>query len=143
MALYNSFDQFVEDVHNGVHNLGTGVLKVAVTTAANAPSASLDAVLADVTVVANLETSADSTTITTTSSTETAGLYSLVLADKVITASTGDIGPFQWVIIYNDTPTSPADPLIAYFDYGSEITVLQNETFTLDFGTNLFTSTVV
>ena len=143
MALYNSFDQFVEDVHNGVHNLGTGALKVAVTTAANAPSASLDAVLADVTVVANLETNADSTTITTTSSTETAGLYSLVLADKVITASTGDIGPFQWVIIYNDTPTSPADPLIAYFDYGSEITVLQNETFTLDFGTNLFTSTVV
>ena len=143
MALYNSFNQFVEDIHNGVHNLGSDTLKVAVTTAANAPSASLDAVGADVVVVAKLETDTGSTIMTTSSSTETGGIYSLVLLDKVITASTGDIGPFQWVIIYNDTPTSPADPLIAYFDYGSEITVLQNETFTLDFGTSLFTSATV
>ena len=141
MAIYNSFDKFVEAVHTGVHNLVANTLRVAVTTSANAPSASADAVLGDVTVVANLETSADSTALSVSSSTETAGLYSLVVADKVITASTGDIGPFQWVIIYNDTPAG--DPLIAYFDYGSEITVLQNETFTLDFGTNLFTSDTV
>ena len=143
MALYNSFDQFVEDVHNGVHDLATDQLKVAVSTAANLPDAAADAVLLDITTVANLETNADSTLITTSTSTETAGLYSLVLTDKIITATAGDIGPFQYVIIYNDTPTSPADPLIAWFDYGSEITVFQNETFTLDFGANLFTSTVV
>ena len=138
MATYNSFNQFVEDVHNKVHNLSSDTLKVAVSSAANLPSAINDAVLLDITTVANLETSADSTSITTSSSVETSGTYNLVLADKVITASTGDIGPFRYVIIYNDTPTSPADPLIAWFDYGEEITVYQNETFTLDFGANLF-----
>ena len=143
MATYNSFNQFVEDVHNKVHNLSSDTLKVAVSSAANLPSAINDAVLLDITTVANLETSADSTSITTSSSVETSGTYNLVLADKVITASTGDIGPFRYVIIYNDTPTSPADPLIAWFDYGEEITVYQNETFTLDFGANLFSSTVV
>jgi hypothetical protein len=36
-------------------------------------------------------------------------------------------------VVYNDTPTSPADPLVAWFDYGSSITLIDGETFTVDF----------
>jgi hypothetical protein len=61
--------------------------------------------------------------------------------DVVFTASGGSIGPFRYVIIYNDTPTSPADPLVCYYDYGSSITLLDGETFTVDFGASLFTLT--
>jgi hypothetical protein len=40
-------------------------------------------------------------------------------------------------VLYNDTPTSPADPLVGWWDYGSSITLLDTETFTVDFdGTN-------
>jgi hypothetical protein len=34
--------------------------------------------------------------------------------------------------LYNDTPTSPADPLVGYWDYGSSITLAAGETFTVD-----------
>jgi hypothetical protein len=62
----------------------------------------------------------------------------LVVSDLTLTA-TGAVGPFRYIYVYNDTPTSPADPLIAYYDYGSSVTLNTGETLTLDFGTELFT----
>ena len=64
---------------------------------------------------------------------ETSGTAKLTIADEVFTASGGTFGPFRYVNIYNDTPTSPADPLICFFDYGSAISLLDTETLTLDF----------
>ena len=52
-----------------------------------------------------------------------------------MTAS-GAVGPFRYVIVYNDTAAN--DPLICYFDYGSEVTLASGDTFKLDFGTELF-----
>ncbi len=57
-------------------------------------------------------------------------------ADLVLTAS-GTVPTFRYVVLYNDTPTSPADPLIGYYDYGAAVDLLNTETFTIDFdGTN-------
>jgi membrane-bound ClpP family serine protease len=78
-------------------------------------------------------------TITITSSAQSAGTYSLVGNDVVFTASGGTIGPFRYTIIYNDTPTSPADPLIGWWDYGSSITLNDGETFTVDYGASILT----
>jgi hypothetical protein len=52
-----------------------------------------------------------------------------------MTAS-GAVGPFQYVIIYNDTAAN--DELICWYDYGSEVTLAKDDTFKLDFGTELF-----
>ena len=56
--------------------------------------------------------------------------------DVVITATAGGIGPFRYVILYNDT--NGTDMLVGYYDYGSEITMSNaGDTFTIDFdGTN-------
>jgi hypothetical protein len=54
----------------------------------------------------------------------------------VWTASGGSIGPFRYVILFNDTPTSPADPLIGYWDIGTNVTITTGNTFTADFTTN-------
>jgi len=55
----------------------------------------------------------------------------------VLTASGGSVAAFRYVVLYNDTPTSPADPLIGWYDYGSDLTLLNGETLTIDFdGTN-------
>jgi hypothetical protein len=51
----------------------------------------------------------------------------------VFTASGGSIGPFRYAVLYDDTPTSPADPLVSWWDYGSSITLASGETFTVDF----------
>lgn len=57
-------------------------------------------------------------------------------ADKVWTASGGSFGPFRYAVLYDDTPSSPADPVVGYVDYGSSISVNVGETFTLDLDSN-------
>lgn len=136
MATYVKFQSFVEKLAEGVMNLGSDTLQVALSNAANPPSASLDADLADFTQIAYTNLSAQ--VITTISSSQTGGTYSLVLADLVLTAS-GAVAPFRYVTIFDQT--AAGDPLIAFFDYGSEVTLGTGETFTVDFGSSLFTMT--
>lgn len=129
MATFNKFNSFVEALAEKTHNLGSDQLVAALTN--TAPNAT-DTVLADITQISY--TNLSSRNITTSSSSQTSGTYKLVLADLVLTAS-GSVGPFRYVVIYNDTATN--DELIGYYDYGSSISLANGETFTLDFdGTN-------
>lgn len=134
MATYTKFDQFVEDIAKGVHNLLTGAITVALTAAAHAPVAG-NKVLADLTEVSY--TYCSTRVVTVSACAQSSGTLKMVCTDLTLTATGGDVGPFQYVIIYNDTPTSPANPLICFFTYGSEITLHTTETILLDFdGTN-------
>ena len=130
MATYNKFQAFVEDIAEKVHNLASDALTIALTATANAPVAT-NSVLANLTQIAytNLSTRVIGTP---TSSAQSSGTYKLVLPDLVLTAS-GAVAAFQYVALYNDTPTSPADPLIAWWDYGAAVTLANLETFTVDF----------
>lgn len=136
MATLNIFNCFTEDMAEKKHNLGSDTFKVALTN--SAPSAS-NTVLANITEVSYANCS--SRTITTSSSAQSSGTYKLVLADLTLTAS-GAVGPFQYVVIYNDTASN--DELIGWFDYGSSITLAASDQFVIDFdGTNgLFTISV-
>ena len=137
MAAFNKFQNFVEDLGLGVHNLNTGVLKIYLSNAT--PSASADAVKTDLAEISagNGYTAGGEDTQNVWS--ETSGTASCVGTDVTWTASGGTIGPFQYVVLYNDTPTSPADPLIGWWDYGSAVTLQIGETFTTDFGSSMFT----
>lgn len=137
MATFNKFQNFVEDLGLGVHNLNTGVLKIYLSNAA--PSASADAVKTDLAEISagNGYTAGGEDVQGVWS--ETSGTASLTGTDVVWTASGGTIGPFQYVVLYNDTPTSPADPLIGWWDYGSAVTLQIGETFTADFGATILT----
>lgn len=131
MAAFNKFNQFAEDVYEKVHNLGSDQLTIALT---NTAPAATNSVIADITEISY--TNLSSRNVTTSSSAQSSGLYKLVLADLVLTAS-GAVGPFRYVVLFNNTPTSPADPLIGWYDYGSSISLASGETFTTDFdGTN-------
>lgn len=129
MATFNRVNSFVEALAEKVHNLGSDQLVVALTD--SAPSAA-HTVLADLTQISY--TNLSSRNITTSSSSQTAGTYKLVLTDLVLTAS-GSVGPFRYVYIYNDTATN--DELLGWYDYGSSQSMGTGETLTLDFdGTN-------
>jgi len=131
MATYNKINSFVEAVAEKVHNLGSDTLTIALTTNANAPVAS-NTQLSNITQISYTNLSARVPTIS--SSSQSSGTYKLVLADLVLTAS-GAVATFRDVLLYNDTATN--DELIAWWDYGSDITLANGETFTLDFdGTN-------
>ena len=126
MASYVKIESFVEQMAEQGHDLGGDQLEVVLTTNANAPVAT-DDVLGDLTEISY--TNCSTRNITTSTSAETSGTYKLVLTDLVLTASGGTVGPFQWVIINNTS----GDLLICYFDYGSEITLADGETLTIDF----------
>lgn len=133
MAAFNKFQPFVEHLAEKVHNLGSDSLVIALTD--TAPTAAL-ATLSQISEIAY--TNLSSRAVTVSSSSQTGGTYELVCADVVLTAS-GPVGPFRYVVLYNDTPTSPADPLIGWWDYGSSISLANGETFTVDFGANVLT----
>ena len=133
MATYNKFQCFVEDICEKKHDLGSDTLKVAFSSASNAPSASAHVKLADITTI--VATNLGDLSLSVSSSSQTSGTYKLVVADKTLTAS-GAVPAFRYVIIYNDTAAN--DELICWYDYGSEVTLAKDDTFKLDFGTELF-----
>ena len=125
------FNNFVQNLGRGVMDLNSDTLKVMLTN--TAPSAS-NSVKGDLTeIAAGNGYTAGGTAIGTTAYSQTAGVATLSGNDVTFTASGGSIGPFRYAVVYDDTPTSPADPLIAYQDYGSAITLAAGGTFTVDF----------
>jgi hypothetical protein len=128
MAAYNKFNSFVEAMPEKAHNLGADSLKVLLT---NTAPVATNAVKADLTeITAGNGYTAGGTAATITSSAQSSGTYKLVLADVVFTASGGTIGPARYFVLYNDTATNKE--LIAWWDYGSSVTLNAGETFTWD-----------
>ena len=131
MASGTKFYQFVEELGKATHNFPSHTCKAALTN--SAPSQS-NTVFANITEISGGNGYTAGGNICAYSSwSQSSGTAKLVLSDPTTwTASGGSIGPFRYVVLYNDTPTSPADPLIAYWDYGSSITLASGETFTFD-----------
>jgi hypothetical protein len=128
---FNKYFIFIDDLSKGGHNLATAVFKCALTN--TAPTQATDTVwnttVAPAPAAANGYT-AGGNTITTTSGTTTAGVFKLILADTVFTATAGGIGPFRYAILYNSSATNK---LVGYYDYLSSVTLADTETFTVDF----------
>lgn len=137
MATAVKFNAFIEALAEKKHNLGSDQLVVALTN--SAPNAATNTVLTDITQISY--TNLSSRNITTSSSAQSSGTYSLVLTDLVLTASGGSVGPFRYVVVYNDTATN--DDLLWYYDYGSSITLADTETLTIDFAATSATITPV
>lgn len=131
MAAFNKVQDFTEQLGRGKHDFGSHTLKVALTN--SAPSAA-NTVLADITqIAATGGYTAGGYTLDGVTWSESAGVAKLVITDEVITATGGTVGPFRYIVLYNDSTTSPADALIGWYDYGSSISLLDGETLTIDF----------
>lgn len=131
-SAWNKFDDFSEQLVRGVHDFDANTFKVVLTN--SAPSAG-NTILTDITQIANgggYTTGGETTTI---SISETSGTTTVSGTEIVWTGSGAGFGPFRYAVLYNDSSTSPADALIAWFDYGSPgITLVgAGETFTLKF----------
>lgn len=132
----NKFNQYVEDLAEGVHNHSSDQHTVALCAAANAPVAS-NTVLANLTEISYTNLSSRNLTVST--SAQSSGTYTLLFADLTLTASGGAVAAFRYVVVYNNTPTSPADPLMFWYDYGSDLTLSDGESLLIDFTTSTFT----
>lgn len=142
MAAFNKFNSFVEALAEKAHNLGADDLRIALTNTAPAASDTqyLPGSAHPVPAAANGYPAGGVAPVISSSS-QSGGVYKLVLADGVFTATAGGIGPFRYAILYNNT--AAGDELIGWWDYGTSITLLDGETLTVDFdpGTGVLTIT--
>ena len=129
---FNKVNKFVEDLGNGVHNFSSHNLKILLTNTTMSATVGLKSELTDLSTAYGYTAGGNAVT-PITSWAQTNGTAILKLPDPTMwTASGGSIGPFQYAVLYNDSPTSPADPIIGYWDYGSPVTLASGETFTVD-----------
>lgn len=137
MASFVKYEVFSENLAEKVHNLDSDTLKVMLTN--SAPNVATHATRSDASEISGGSGYTSGGADTQNATSRSGGTTSVTGVDVVFTASGGSIGPFRYVLLYNDTPSSPADPLIGYWDYASSITLADGESFTVDFGSSLFT----
>lgn len=135
MATFVRFHQFAEDLAKKVHNLSSDSLKYMFTN--TAPNAATNAVKADITeITAKNGYPSGGIALTGVTAEQVSGIVPLITDDKTFTADSSTdgtgVGPFRYVVLYNDTPSSPADPLIGYWDRGASITLSAGDSILLD-----------
>lgn len=138
MATAVKFEVLSEDLASKVHDFSADQLECYLSNAT--PSASLDAVKAD---LAEIATGTDYTGPQDTQNglSRSGAVTSVTGVDITITANTPDVAQFRYIVLQNTTPSSPLDPLILYWDYGSASDLGAGESITIDFGTEMFTVT--
>jgi hypothetical protein len=137
MATFNKFQDFVEQLGKGVHQLHAAGHTLNVYLTNNAPNTATHAVKADLAGITEQNGYAVADIVN--DYTETTGTGTLTGTDVEWTATGAGFGPFRYAVIYNDTPTSPADPLVCWWDYGSSISCAVGEKFKVDFGASILT----
>lgn len=129
MAAFNKFNAFVADLANKVHNLGSDTLKVMLS---NVAPVATNAIKTDITeIAAGNGYSAGGTAATLTSSSQTSGLYKLILQNVTFTASGGSISTFRYAVLYNSTPAN--GNLIGWWDYGTTLAITTGNSFQVQF----------
>ena len=133
MAAYVKFNDFVEQLIKGNHDFDAHTFKIALTdTLPTVDQVSLDTVTAPPAPTAtNGYTAGGATTIVSVA--EDAGVTTLQGTQVTFTGGAGGLGPFRYAILYNDSMVAPVDGLIAFWDYGSSVTLNETETFTVKF----------
>lgn len=131
MATLTKFHDFAEQVAKEQHNFPTDTLKMALTNVLpNATQTTYDPVtLHDEPTNQNGYTPrGESVSYSWSESSGTATMTGTT-ADVVWTATAGGIGPFRYVVFFNED--NATDMLIGWYDYGSSITINDTETFTV------------
>ena len=139
MASMVKFQDFVEQLGLEQHQLNTDTLKMALTNTLPVNTQTVfDAVTNHAAPAANAGYTAGGYDTTNTWA-EVTGTATLDGSQITVTASGGQIGPFRYIVFYNDT--NPTDMLIGYYDHGSSVTLNDGESFIIDIPTNIFTLT--
>lgn len=132
MATFTKAQDFSEQLIRGVHDFDAHTFKVALTnTAPLATQTTWNTTDHPAPASANGYTAGG--TATTIGISEASGTTTVTGTQVVFTASGGQLGPFRYAVVYNDTATSPADAMLGFSDYGSSVTLNDGETFTVKF----------
>jgi hypothetical protein len=123
------FYSFIEAAMEKKHDFSADTFKILLTNTAPSLSNTQKSDLTEISAGSGY--SAGGVTVTTTSSSQSSGLWTWIVADATLTASGGSIGPWRYAVVYNDTSTN--DLLVGYLDYGYSVTIASGQTFEFNF----------
>jgi hypothetical protein len=132
MANYNKFNAFVENQTVSNIDWDADTFKVMLTNTAPVATNSVKGDLVDVTGGGTTGYTAGGTA-TTVAVSRTGGTQTITGTEVVFTGGSTGMGPFRYAVLYDDTVSTPAKPLVAWWDYGSSISLANTETFTVKF----------
>jgi hypothetical protein len=133
MAVGNKFNGFVNRLAEGVHDLANHTLKVYLTNATPNPAMG-NAIRANLAEIAAGNGYTTGGIQVFPSGSEDDGTYTMLIPDSITWTATGSaMAAFRYAVLYNDTPTDPADPLIAWWDAGQEVVLQPGSSWTLEF----------
>ena len=130
-ATYNKFQDFTEQLIKRTHDWENHTFKVCLTNSepdATQTGLDLSTLHPEPTTASGYPAGGLATTITTS---ETGGQTTVSGSSVTFEATGGTIGPFRYVIFYNDSVVGK--PLISWWDYGASVTLNNTETFVIKF----------
>lgn len=139
MASFVKYEILSENIAKKVHDFRAAGDTLNVMLSNTAPVVGTDVIRSGATEIATANGYTSGGSDTQNDISRSGATTSVTGVDIVWTASGGSINTFRYAILYDDTPTSPVDPLIGYWDYASSIAPATGETFTVDFGSSMFT----
>jgi len=161
VATFQNIDIFVSDLAAKLHDFDRTGDQLSIALSANAtPPVATNDVLADLTEIAYTfldnpgsegSTLARQPVISSTTDSSAlaaqavAGTHKYILegrtgaaSDLVLSAVGGSVATFRWITHYNlDATTPKLNPLIQFYDHGSDVNLAAGETFTIDYNSAL------
>ena len=131
MATLTKSSVFGRDLLNGAHRFSTDVVKVMLTNTAPTTTSFVKADITDIATGNGYAAGGQASAVQSVS--YQAGTAKMTLTDTTFAATGGTVGPFRYAVVYNDTQTSPAKPLVGWYDYGSSISLNDGESVKVDF----------
>lgn len=141
MAVTIKIRDFVRNAMNGPIDMNSDTFRIALSNTAPAsegsnPTLDNNGVLANVTQISYTNYSDDLTVdrvLQGVTSAATGGTYTFDAGDFTITASGGALATFRYIYVFDDTPTSPADPLVLLIDLEEAVTLTSGQSITVTF----------
>lgn len=138
MAAPTKFHSYIAHLCHGGQGLDSDAqFMLALSNAANPPSASADSVLTDIVQISY--TNLSSRLLSNLGEfLDGSGRWKVQMSNKVLSASGGAVAAFRYITVYNaNVGDTPADALISYYDMGEEITLKDGEQITIQFSGDL------
>ena len=136
MATGIVFHEAMNNIGNGLVDLDSHSFKAVLSN--TAPSQASNALLADITQIANgngyTTGGVALTSVTYAESGAGTGIWVWSAGNFSWTASGGSMGTFRYVVIYDST--AAGSPLILYLDYGSALIITIGNSLTVSVGAN-------
>ena len=124
IATYTKYPAAIEPLMEGI-NSGSDAWKVALAATVNSADTTFVAGTTDLPTAGGYTAGGNSAP--TSSATQTAGVYKLVLSNPSSWTATGSGFTFRYAILWDSTTSTP----VAYWDYGSSQLVSAGETVTV------------